>query len=60
MERNQINLKQYKKHEKKFPWALIRKIIVVALMFGLLFYLSRTVMSKPDPKSNEIKIQIED
>ena len=60
MDEKPVNLKQYQKHEKRFPWALIRKIVIVLVLLGLLIYLSKTDSKDKSPQPNEIKIEIQD
>ena len=53
-----IDLSRFKRHERKFPWALIRKIIIAAVLIGLSVYLSNT-LKNTSVKSNEIELDLE-
>lgn len=52
-----INLSRFKRHERKFPWALVRKIIIAAILIGLTVYLSNTLREKKN-RSNEIQLDL--
>ncbi len=53
-----IDLKRFKKHERKIPWALIRKIIIALVLLGLIIYLNHTMKSKTNDH-NQIELQLE-
>jgi len=44
-----IDLKRFKKHQRKFPWAFIRKLIIVAVLLGLFYY----IKTEFDKKSSQ-------
>jgi uncharacterized membrane protein len=53
-----INLKKFRKHEKTFPWSLIRKLVIAIILGGVLFYLYKTLEQKPK-KINDTELEIE-
>ncbi|MFK8045278.1 MAG: hypothetical protein AB8B72_07275 [Crocinitomicaceae bacterium] len=57
-----INLKQHQRFRRQFPWGLIRKLVIVATMIGLFYYLMNTISDskKPDnnPDSYEIEVEV--
>lgn len=57
-EEPEINLKRFKRHERKIPWALIRKIIIAAILIGLTLYFTNSLKGK-NKNSDEIEINFE-
>lgn len=49
-----INLKRFKKHQRKFPWAFIRKLIIVIVLLLVFYY----IKSEFDKKSKEGKLDV--
>ena len=55
----ELDIRKYKKHEKKFPWGLVRKIIIAAILIGLFYYLQKE-MRKNGSKGPEFTIEVEE
>lgn len=56
-----INLKQFKGHYRKFPWALIFRIFFALLSIGLIFFMIRFVSeikSKNPENKDEIQLDL--
>ena len=54
---NEIDLKRFKKHQRKIPWHLIRKIIVAIVLIGLSIYLTKSIKGKKNPNT-EIELDL--
>ena len=66
-ENNSVNLKKYKVHYRKFPWALIIRIIVafvsIAIIVVMLDYIDERRKNKQIPATEqdfELEIDIKD
>ena len=46
-----VDLQQFRRHQRKFPWKLIKNLLVTILLAGLLYYLSKEIqrMQQPNP-----------
>ncbi|MCG8576210.1 MAG: hypothetical protein MI810_15070 [Flavobacteriales bacterium] len=55
-----VELRQFKRHERKFPWRLLWRVIVAVLILGLLYYFSKLVEEKAttDTESSDDEIEI--
>jgi hypothetical protein len=53
-----INLGRFKTHQRKFPWSLIKKVIIAVVLIGLLVYLNR-VLSNKEHKEEGIEVDVE-
>lgn len=53
-----LDLGKHKRHERKFPWGLMRKIIVAFILLGLLVYLNYTLNKKAGDQ-HEIEIEFD-
>lgn len=59
-QQQKLNLKQFKRHERRFPWALVIRITVALITIGMIFYLSEIAFVRPHKKSNdEFQFEIE-
>lgn len=56
-----FNLHRFQKHQREIPWALIRKIVVVTILGGLIYYMINDSNSiQPVQQSTtEFEIEIE-
>jgi len=52
-----LNLSQFKRHTRRFPWALLVRIVVALIAIGMIWYVSELVLSKSNKE--EFKIEIE-
>ena len=54
-EKPDINLRKYKTHQKKFPWALIRKIVIACTTIGLMYYfINQSKKTQEPPVNNQV------
>lgn len=58
-ERYGMNLKKYKKHQRSFPWALVRKIVIAIALIGLAIYLNNVLKEKENTAPDDQEIEIE-
>jgi hypothetical protein len=58
-EEAKIDLKRFKRHERKFPWALIRKILIAAVLLGLVYYLNTVLKNRKEETPEEFEIEVE-
>ena len=58
----QIDLNKYRSHQRKIPWVLIRKIVIVSIIIGLLYFF-KDVMKGEKVKvvnpQDDIEVEIE-
>lgn len=55
-----IDLKQFKGHHRKFPWALIFRVLFAAVSVGIIFFMVRFVSEiKSRNALNKDEIQLE-
>ena len=59
----QIDLNRYRNHQRKFPWGLVRKLIIGIATVLLLYYFTQQMAEanekKEDEKPNEIEVEID-
>ena len=55
-ERPNINLARFKRHEKKFPWTIIRKLIIAIILLGLMYFAADSLKNA---KNNQNQIDAE-
>jgi len=53
-----IDLRRFKKHQRKFPWVFIRKLIIVAVLLGLFYYI-KTEFDRKSSQDNDASEGIE-
>ncbi len=56
---NQINLQQFKRYNRRFPWSLIVRIIVALITIGLIVYLATIIQEKQEKTAPSFEIEIE-
>lgn len=63
---NEINLKQYRNHVRKFPWALVIRIFTITIAIGIIYYTvtilnenQNKIIQSADDADNELEIEIE-
>lgn len=56
-EDEKINLKRFKTHQRKFPWALFRKILIALTLIGVLWYAKIVLEEKQE---TEIELEFTD
>ena len=56
-EGDKLDLRRFKRHEKKIPWSLIRKIVIALVMILLTIYLGKVIKNKEN-KTNEIELEL--
>lgn len=64
MQKNEydLDLKRHQRNTRRFPWSLLRKIIMVGVIVALLIYLNMQLNQKEVSKElpNEIEVDIAD
>lgn len=53
-----VDLKQHQRFQRQVPWALIRKIIIVAVLGGMIYYLAKNIPSNQAPETDSIEVEI--
>ncbi|MDX1349415.1 MAG: hypothetical protein R3279_04170 [Putridiphycobacter sp.] len=53
-----INLKRHQRFQRQVPWALIRKIVIVAVLGGLVYYLMENIPSKQKQAQGASEIEV--
>lgn len=51
-----INLKKYQRFRREVPWALIRKIVIVAILGGLIYYLANRPPQNHSMDDSDIEV----
>ncbi len=57
-----VNLRQYKGHFRKFPWALLVRIMVIIASLAVIFFLMKTVTDLQEKKQGikkDLELEIE-
>lgn len=52
----QLNFRKYKSHQKKHPWNLILKLLLAAVVIGLLVWVRSSARKENPKKSQEIEL----
>jgi hypothetical protein len=56
----EIDLNRFRSHKRRIPWVLIRKLVIVSVILGLLFFLKDLIEDKkvvqPKPEGYEVEI----
>jgi hypothetical protein len=56
----EIDLNRFRSHKRRIPWVLIRKLVIVSVILGLLFFLKDLIEDKkvvqPKPGGYEVEI----
>jgi hypothetical protein len=58
----EINLSRFRKHERRFPWRLIKNLLVTIILTTLLYFLAQEVVkmnSKKPLNLEEIEVEID-
>jgi hypothetical protein len=56
----QPNLKQYKRYERKFPWAFVIRIIAILISMGIIYFLiQQTIAVREEEPSDSFQIEIQ-
>lgn len=58
----EINLNRFRRHQRKFPWRLIKNLLVVVVLSTLLYLLAQEAakMGENQPKSfDEIEVEVD-
>ncbi len=58
----EINLNRYRRHERKFPWRLIKNLIVTIILATLMYILAQEIskMNAKEPQNlQEIEVEID-
>jgi hypothetical protein len=58
-ERIDIDLKRFKSHQRRFPWAFIRKAIIVSVILGLFYYIKTEFDKKSTKETIDVSQGIE-
>jgi hypothetical protein len=57
-----IDLGRYRNHQRKIPWVLIRKIVILTVIIGLLYCFKDLMKSKEEkinpPEGIEVEIEV--
>lgn len=56
-EEEKVNLSKFQRHQRSFPWALIRKIAMAIIIIGLVWYASKVISEKKEKEGIELDIQ---
>lgn len=59
-EEYKIDIQRYRNHRRSVPWKLIRKIVIVGVILGLLFYLNSTLKEKKESLPTEVELDLTD
>ena len=54
-----LDLKRFKRHHKKFPWGLIRKIFITITLIGILLYLNNVLSEKRENTIEGVEIEVD-
>ena len=56
----EIDLDRFRNHKRSIPWALIRKIVIVSVILGLLYFFKDLMQKKKDvpPETDGIEVEI--
>lgn len=56
----EIDLNRFRSHKRRIPWVLIRKLVIVSVILGLLYFLKDLIEEKkvvqPKPEGYEVEI----
>ena len=58
-EKPKVNLKQHQRFRREVPWALIRKMVIVAVLIGLIYYLVNNLPSNQSIDNTDFEIEVE-
>ncbi|MFK8036790.1 MAG: hypothetical protein AB8B74_00760 [Crocinitomicaceae bacterium] len=58
-DRPKINLKQHQRFRREVPWGLIRKIVIVSVLSGMIYYLVNNIPSNQISRSDGIEVEID-
>ncbi|UKN00530.1 hypothetical protein K6119_12385 [Paracrocinitomix mangrovi] len=60
-----VDLSKYRNHQRKFPWGLIRKLIIAVVIIGLVYYFVDIIEKRNEERlkqeynSKEIEVEVE-
>lgn len=54
-----LNIRRHKQHNRKIPWTLIRKIVIVLILIGLLYYLRSTLNDETEIDLEGVGIELD-
>lgn len=55
----EIDLNRFRKHQRRIPWVLIRKIVIVSVIIGLLYFFKDLLKQKSTNQENQNGIEVE-
>ncbi|MFD1553084.1 hypothetical protein DNU06_12200 [Putridiphycobacter roseus] len=58
-EKPKVNLKQHQRFRREVPWGLIRKLVIVAVLIGLTYYLIDNLPATQQVNAESFEIEIE-
>lgn len=59
MDEERVNLRQYQRFERKFPWSLILKIIIAGLLIAAILYMTKMLETTETAPENGIEVEVE-
>jgi hypothetical protein len=57
-QKQDINLKKYQRFQRKVPWGLIRKIVIVAVLGSMIYYLMNNLPPKQKQAEGASEIEV--
>lgn len=54
-----LDIRKFKRHQRKYPWSLIIKILMASIIIGLLVYLNKILDDKKPEDRKEIEVEID-
>ena len=53
-----VNLKQHQRFTRQVPWGLIRKIVIVGILGGMVYYLANNLPSNQAPETDGFEVEV--
>lgn len=54
-----VNLKQHQRFKREIPWALIRKIVIVGVLGGMIYYLANNIPTEEVDIIDGVEVEVE-